>query len=261
METAALSAGYDVFKFFLLVMARFMGVFVQAPIWASHHIPMQGRVGVALWVTIAIFPALSVPKGLPQELIPYAILLAGQVLIGALIGLVSFLVMAAVQTAGELIDIQLGLSIAASFDPSAGGTVNLIRRFEFYVAMIVYLVINGHHQFLRALFRSFEVVPVTGIRITPASLERLIPLTADIFYIAVQIGAPVLAALFITQVALGLLSRVAPQMNVFMISFPLNILVGLSLVVASMPLALRVIIQLFEKNNEFVMELIKNLRF
>ncbi len=230
--------GYVLWALFLLAFVRVVGLFVQAPIWGSAHIPKQGLVGAALCITVVLWPTLPVP---PAALVPTTIpalflALLGQLAIGLIIGYASFLVIAAVQFAGELLDIQMGLSVAASFDPASHGAVNLIRRFEFYFAMLVYLMIGGHHTLLRALAQSYQVLPPWGApHISWALITHLTALTSQMFVLAVQIAAPVLAALFVTQVALGLLARIAPQMNVFMLSFPLNIMVGLSLFSLSLP--------------------------
>lgn len=253
--------GFQSFVFFLLIVARFMGVFVQAPILASRHIPHQGRTALAIICSMAVFPVLPFPKGLPTDLINLALIILNQILVGLIIGYLAFLIMAGFQFAGELMDIQLGLSSAASFDPASGGTSNLMRRMQFYIAMLTYLIINGHHYLFRAIFKSFELVPVTGFSYTGSMVSHLIAFSGDIFILAVQICAPVLASLFITQAALGLLARVAPQMNVFMMSFPLNLLVGFTLLTASLPLVNMAFKYYLEKYNGLLMDLIRAMKF
>lgn len=230
--------GYALWVLFLLAFVRVIGLFVQAPIWGSAHIPKQGLVGAALCITIVLWPTLPVPPraDVPVTIPDLALALLGQLAIGLVLGFVSFIVIAAVQFAGELLDIQMGLSVAASFDPASHGAVNLIRRFEFYFAMLVYLMLNGHHTLLSALARSYQALPPWGApHISWGLVSHLMELSGYMFVLAVQIAAPVLAALFITQVALGLLARIAPQMNVFMLSFPLNIMIGIALFSLSLP--------------------------
>ena len=152
---------------------------------------------------------------------------------------------------------QLGLSIAASFDPSAGGTVNLLRRFHFYVAMMVYLIINGHHTLLTAVYRSFEVVPVDTMTFIRGPLVHdIIWLTNDLLRVGLEIASPALAALFIVQMALGLVARASPQMNVFMLAFPVNIAVGTALLSASMPNLTNKLIWMFSDNYHTVLKFI-----
>lgn len=254
---AAQELGFKSFVLFLLVLARVMGIFTQAPIFASHHIPRQGRVALSVICAMAIFSVVPFPKEFPLHLINLVLLILNQILVGLIIGYLSFIIMAGFQFAGELMDIQLGLSSAASFDPASGGTSNLLRRFQFYIAMLIYLIINGHHHLLRAIFKSFELVPVTGFTFTGNMIEHLIAISGDMFILAVQISAPVLASLFITQAALGLLARVAPQMNVFMMSFPLNMLVGMTLLAVSLPLINIAFRQYLEKYDIYLVDLIR----
>lgn len=252
--------GFQSFELFLLIVARFMGFFVQAPILASNHIRHQARTALAIMCAVAVYPVVPFPKGLPMDLINLILLILNQIVIGLILGYLAFLIMAGFQFAGELMDIQLGLSSAASFDPASGGTSNLLRRMQFYIAMLTYLAINGHHHLFRALWKSFDLVPVTGFNFTGGMIGHLIRFSGDIFILAVQISAPVLAALFITQVALGLLSRVAPQMNVFMLSFPLNILVGMTLLAVSLPLISGAFRQYLEKYANLIVNLINAMK-
>jgi flagellar biosynthetic protein FliR len=116
---------------------------------------------------------------------------------------------------------------------------------------------DGHHFLIRAVFRSYDLIPLSGVNFSQDVVPEMIRLCSQIFYLGIQIAAPSLAALFLTQVALGLLARVAPQMNVFMLSFPLNIAVGLTLLCSSMYILLMTYHNLFLKNNDDVMRVIQ----
>ena len=248
---------YIYFGVFLLCLVRVVTFFVQAPIWGSHHAPNQVLIGIATLVTIIIYPSIPMPGDFPMDMISLAFAVLTQALVGLVIGFVSFLVMATAQFAGEMIDIQTGLSTAASFDPASKGAVNLIRRFQFYLAMTLYLLLDGHHTLLRALQQSFVAIPLTGLNFTGGLITELVRMVGAIFYAGLQIAAPAMAALFITQVALGMLARVAPQMNVFMLSFPLNIAVGLMLVTVSLPIVYIALQNLFLQNDVQVMNAIR----
>ncbi|MBI2252357.1 MAG: flagellar biosynthetic protein FliR [Armatimonadetes bacterium] len=247
---------FIIFMMFLLIIVRIVGVFIQAPIWGSQHIPKQILAGTISVLALNILMLLPINSKMPGNLTAFGQLLLIQFLVGLVIGYVSYLVMAGAQFAGELLDIQLGLSTAASFDPAAHGTINLIRRFKFYLAMLLYLIFDGHHELLKALYRSFEIVPLNGINFSGKLINNLIAITNDVFIIGIQLAAPMLLALFVTQVALGLLSRVAPQMNVFMLSFPLNILIGLSLLWISLPFIKTALRNLFALNMSQVLRVI-----
>lgn len=254
---------YALFFCWLMIFVRIIGFFVQAPIWGSHHIPKNVLAGTAAMLALVLFPQVPVPKAVfamgqrlnSMDLFPLGFMVASQFAVGLIIGYLSFIVMAAVQFGAELLDVQMGLSVAASFDPGQG-SVNMIRRMMFYIAMILYLLMNGHMRLLEALKYSFEVIPLTGIVLTPKLITLLWMKTGQVFVLGLQIASPIVAALFITQVALGLLARVAPQMNVFMLSFPLNIMIGLSLLSASLLLLGERLHVLFDEEIRWVVKAI-----
>ncbi|MCD4782489.1 MAG: flagellar biosynthetic protein FliR [Candidatus Eremiobacteraeota bacterium] len=248
---------YLYFACFMLVLARIIGFFVQAPIFGSNHINNKVLVGLSVSMAIVIFPNVPIPKELPGGPIVFLLLLLSQITIGLVIGYVAFLCMAAAQFGGELLDMQMGLSSAAASDPSSKGTINLIRRLQFYVAMILYLVIDGHHILFKATARSFDIIPLTGTRFSGTLIMELIHMTGRIFYIGAQIALPALGALFMVQIALGIMARVAPQMNVFMLSFPLNIMVGLTLLIASIPMMYHVYVRVFEEFHDKLIEVLE----
>jgi flagellar biosynthesis protein FliR len=236
------------FATFLLCLARIIGFFVQAPIWGSNHINKPILIGFSLLVTIVVWPNILIPKDLPGGAITMVLLLLINISIGLVIGFVSFIPMGMAQFGGEMMDIQMGLSSAAANDPSSKGTINLIRRLKFYLAMIFYMMMDGHHVLLKSVAKSFDIVPLTGVQFSAMLINELIRMTNELLYVGVQIAMPVIGALFIVQIALGIMAKVAPQMNVFMLSFPLNILAGMSLLTAAIPFYTRLLRIVFERN-------------
>lgn len=254
------SQTYLFFGIFLLIMTRIMGVFLQAPVFSSRNIPYQVKIGLTALISLVLFSQVAIPKDFPNNLGSFIALLVMQFLVGSVIGYVSYIVMAAVQFAGEILDIQIGLSAASVYDASTGDTTNLLRRFEFYFATIIYLIIDGHHVLLKAIQKSFEFIPLDGMAYTGALVNQLVVITMQIFYIGVQISAPMIIALLIVQIALGLLSRVAPQMNVFMLSFAVNILVGVGLLWVCLPYISLVLEKLFSQNFRDIIQAINYMR-
>lgn len=244
----------------LLAFARIAMVFVQAPIWGSQHFKAPIKVGMAASVTLVAFPSLNVPDPFPLDMRAFIFALLCQLAVGLVIGWVSFLVMATAQFGGEMLDVQMGLSAAAQADPSSHGAVNLLRRLHFYVAMLLYLMVDGHHKLWEAVFYSFQVVPLNHFQMTELQIETFINLAGEIYIIGLQIASPAVAALFVAQIALGLLARVAPQMNVFMLSFPMNLAVGLMLLTVSLPYIITVLELRFDVNIEQLDQAIQMLR-
>lgn len=237
---------------FGLVFARVIGFLIQAPIWGSKHINSKVKIGFAACLALVLFPNVELPSELSGGPIIIILLVFTQITVGMVIGWVSFLSMATAQFGGEMLDIQMGLSSAAASDPSSKGTINLIRRLQFYLAMLLYLIMDGHHILLLAISKSFEIIPLTGMRFSGTLITELIQMSGRVLYVGVQIALPALGALFMVQIALGIMARVAPQMNVFMLSFPLNIMVGLTLLSASIPLMVHVYYQIFLENEQYV---------
>ncbi|MFH1453480.1 MAG: flagellar biosynthetic protein FliR [Armatimonadota bacterium] len=242
---------------FFLIMVRIIGVFIQAPVFGSRLIPPQGLIGLAALLSIVIYPQIQVPANFPTDVVGFVQVLALQFLVGSVIGYIANMVIAGAQFAGTILDVQLGLSAAAVYDPSMGGSVNILNRFQYYFALLLWLAIGGHHILIRAIQESFNIVPLTGMSYSGPLMGEFIRLTGQIFYIGIQVAAPMLAALFIIQVALGLLSRVAPQMNVFMLSFPLNIMIGTIMLLLSLGFIKLALTNLFDKNFFDIMNAIK----
>jgi flagellar biosynthetic protein FliR len=247
---------YTKFLCLLLIFVRMIAFFVQAPIWGSAHIPKPILAATAFIISLVIYPHVPITDGLREvggrmmasDFWPLGVLIFSQFAVGLVIGYTSYLIMAAMQYGAELLDVQMGLSVASSFDPSSHGSVNMIRRWAFYLAMILYVLLNGHIKMLECMAYSYQVIPLTGFWLDERLFMDILHKTGYVFTLGMQISAPVVGALFITQVGLGLLARVAPQMNVFMISFPLNILVGMSLLSASLLLMRDRLSVLFDEN-------------
>lgn len=231
-----------------LAFARIMMVFVQAPIWGGQHFKAPVKVGMGASVTLLAFPHLPVPDHFPLDARGFIFAILTQLAVGLVIGWVAFLVMATAQFGGEMLDVQMGLSAAAQADPSSHGAVNLLRRLHFYIAMLLYLLVNGHHKLWEAIFFSFEIIPLTYFQMTKLQIDSMIKLAGDIYVIGLQIASPAVGALFVAQIALGLLARVAPQMNVFMMSFPMNLAVGLMILSVSLPYIIRLMELRFDVN-------------
>lgn len=255
---------YVLLAIFFLIVARIMAVFIQAPVFGSRLVPPQALLGLAALFAFFIYPQIPVPSPFPSDIIGFAGLVVTQFIVGGVIGFISNIIIEAAQFAGTLLDIQLGLSAAALYDPATGSTVNILNRFQFYFTLLLYIAIGGHLTLLRVIKESFMVVPLTGLDPSGAWVGALLPqfisLTAKIFYLGVQIAAPMLAALFIVQIALGLLARVAPQMNVFMLSFPLNILVGVALLMLSLGFIKLALLDLFDVNFHSILDAMKAMR-
>ena len=168
---------------------------------------------------------------------PAAGVLAEQVLLGTAMGFAMRLVFAAVELAGELIGLQMGLSFAGFIDPQAGSPVPLVSSFLSLIASLVFLALNGHLMVLAAVTESFSVWPV-GAAGAKIDIPGLVAWGAEIFRLGLHLALPVLATMLLVNLALGVLARAAPQLNLLAVGFPATLLAGFLLLAGLLPVML-----------------------
>jgi flagellar biosynthetic protein FliR len=189
---------------------------------------VQVKAALSVILTIVIYPLvhsdLTPVSAQPIELL---LLILKEVIVGLIIGFFANIIFYGIQMAGQIIGIQIGFGIINIIDPYSNIQISLVGQLYYLVALLIFLAIDGHHFLLRALVFSYEQVPLASA-VFPAGLTAKVNLlSALVFDIALRVAAPMLTTLFITDVALGFMARVAPQMNVFIVGFPLKIGLGL----------------------------------
>ncbi len=225
---------------FLLVLARLAGLVLAAPIFGHALVPVRVRAGLAAVLAVAIAPALpAVPE--PATLPALAGALAVESALGALVGLVAQFIFAGVELGGQLAGIQMGFGIASLIDPQANAQVTVVAQWQQLLALLVFLVLDIHHLLLRALLESFRSAPPGGLVLTGIGLGGAVTLAGELFTLGVRVAAPVLVALLLTNAALGVLARTIPQLNVFVVGFPVNVGVGLVVLGVSLPFTFRLL--------------------
>jgi len=213
---------------FIFVFVRVGAILISLPFFGSGNVPARLKTGLAFLVSLIAYPLIKFDGIIfPTGLFPLSIALASEVFIGLIIGYASRLVFAGVQMAGHLVGFQMGFGIVNVIDPSTSSQVSVTSQFENILAMLIFLSINAHHWFLKGIVESFSLVPLLGFHFTGAVANIMIDIFKNVFIIGIKLGAPVIAALFFTTIALGLVARTVPQINVFIIGFPLQIGIGL----------------------------------
>lgn len=222
---------------FLLIFVRVSGIIIVAPVFSSRNVPGPIKAGLSMFISLTVLPLLATqsPPVIPEQLFVYVFLLMSEVIFGMIIGFASSLVFSAVQMTGSLLDMQIGFGVVNIFDPQAGQQVPLIGNFQYILALLLFLIINGHHILLTAIVSSFKLVPITGVVFTGSIAQLMVDMVSGIFILAFQITVPVLAALIITDIALGILARTMPQMNVFVVGVPAKIIVGIFVLSVTIP--------------------------
>ncbi|UCD17098.1 MAG: flagellar type III secretion system protein FliR [Candidatus Zixiibacteriota bacterium] len=228
--------GTEKLQTFLLVAFRAGGLFIMAPVFAHRTIPPLIKAGFAIMLAIMLVPVASrVP--LPQITSVWQLTLfaAKEMLIGVIIGLFFSLLFFAVRITGNIVGYQVGLIMANIFDPNSNSQFSMVSEFYFVLATLLFLAIDGHHAVISALADSYKIVPLGVFNFTGPAGELLIRFSAYAFTVAIKIGAPVIITLFIMEVALGVVARTVPQMNIFLVGIPLKIGVGFLVLSIALP--------------------------
>lgn len=226
---------------------RVLAVFTAAPVFSSKAFPIRARIALAFFIAFAAQPSLQgqpiISIGGPEAL--GAVI--QQVGIGLAIGFTVRLVFAAVELAGEVVGFQMGLNFAAFFDPSLNTQSSAVARFFGHMAAFLFIVMNGHLMVMMAVIKSFEAFPVDQNFLVALQQMKLYNLGSDLFATGLWIALPMVGMLMFANLALGIISRVAPQMNIYSIGFPITLSVGLIGITATLPMLDQPMMALMEK--------------
>jgi flagellar biosynthetic protein FliR len=225
------------FQTFLIVTSRVAGFIGAIPVISSAQAPGRIKTAMVVAISLAVFPVMSgaVPN-ISFSPLPFMLLIISELLLGLLLGLVARLIFTAVEFGATVIGYQMGFAAAEVFDPQNQRQVAIISQFQNIFAILIFLAINGHHLFLQTAIRSYELLPPGQIDFSGQAVPYLMELASHMFSIGVQFSAPVLAVLLLSGLILGVLARVFPQLNVFLLSFPINI--GTAFIVIALTLSM-----------------------
>lgn len=216
------------FQLFLMIAARVGPMLFMMPLFSSRNLPMTMKVGFTLVVSLVLLPVVKIeaPRW-PSDLWGLLFFLASELMIGFIAGLSVKLIFAALQFAGELAGFQMGFSMANVVDPQSGIDSPLMGQFQYLVGLLLFLTIDGHHWFFRALAESFRELPPGGFHLRTELYNHFLLLSGKMFVVALKIAAPVMAVLLFSQIALAMIAKTVPQIHVLVLSFPLTIGLGL----------------------------------
>ncbi|MCZ8076507.1 MAG: flagellar biosynthetic protein FliR [Burkholderiales bacterium PBB2] len=216
---------------------RTLALFAGMPVFSQRNVPARVKVGLALFISLAAQPSLPVMPLAPLDSLPMLLLLlAQQMLIGLSMGFAVRLVFASLEFAGELIGLQMGLNYAGFFDPATGSQGTASARFFGSMVAFLFIAINGHLLLINALIQSFQVFPIGDEPFHFLRVAKPQVWGAEIFRIGLWIALPLITMLMFVNLVLGVISRVAPQIGVFSVGFPLTVSIGLIGMVATLPL-------------------------
>jgi flagellar biosynthesis protein FliR len=232
------------FETFLLVLVRTATMLSVFPIFSAGQIPRLVRVAIAVIISFVLYKVVPAMAPLPDLGSLFGAIVS-QIVLGLIVGFVAYLVFMGVQFAGEIIDIQIGFAVANIINPLTQQQVTVIGEFQLTLATLVFLISDAHLLLIQGIGGSFNLLPLPYITLQPSVAHDVTSFVTQAFLIVFKIAAPPAIALFLTNIALGLMARVAPQMNVFVVGLPLQIAVGLIMLSVSVPLLVAVAPQLY----------------
>lgn len=211
---------------FLFVLVRTSGMVMIIPMIGGMNLPARVRVGLAVSLSLVMLPIARIGD-VPTDLSHIVLIVLKELLAGMIIGYAVLLAFATVQMAGSISDYQMGLGIMEIMDPSLSLPVSVVGRLYVLIASFVFFLIDGHHIVIWALKRSFDMIPIGGLRFDPSLSSHISRIVSEGLLISFALAAPIIAVTFLSDLILGMVVRVVPYVNVFIMGFPLKIGIGL----------------------------------
>ncbi len=222
---------------FLLVLGRIAPLFVLAPLFSSRSIPARAKGICAVGLTVAIAPLAVGESAIPLDVMGFTELLLKEILVGLIFAFALAALFAAISTAGAFVDTLIGFSYGALVDPVTGNQSSVLTQTYILVGIMVLIAIGGDQLMIKGLARSYDLVPLLDMPSLAQMVGGAQKAFAQVFLSALELAAPVVLAIVITDAAFGIVSRVVPQMNVFAVGFPAKVTVGLLIIGVSLPFA------------------------
>jgi flagellar biosynthetic protein FliR len=231
----------------LLIFCRISSFFIVAPIFSAKNVPIQFKIGLSFFITLVAFSTIDQSSMTFDGV--YIVAMMKEIVIGLLLGFVAYLFFTIVQISGSFIDMQMGFSMANIIDPMTGTQSPILGNLKFMLAVLLFISMGGDHYFIHAIVDSYHWVPLSNdafAHIYNGQVsEFLLQSLSTVFELAFQMAAPMIAALFLIDVGLGILARTAPQFNIFVIGMPLKVLIGFVLLTLLFPSFINLFSELF----------------
>ncbi|MBK1694242.1 flagellar biosynthetic protein FliR [Chromatium weissei] len=214
---------------------RISAMLLVAPLFGARHVNIRARLGLGLLLALTVVPQLKAPPFIDPLSTEGLVVAVRQILIGIALGFTLQMIFSALTQAGEYIALSMGLGFASAMDPVGGVQVPMISQFLTILAMLIFLALNGHLVLIQLLLKSFDTLPVTGEGLTTDDLWAVVRFGDVMFSHALLIALPAMAALLLVNLAMGVVTRASPQLNIFAIGFPVTILAGFIILILNLP--------------------------
>lgn len=230
------------FTALILITIRMFAFFVVVPVFFPNGTPNIVKVGLTLIMGYVLIPGIDYSSITTiNNNLPFFISVMNEVVAGLTLGFIVNLCFTAVRIAGGLMDMQVGFSMMTMFDPTSNSNNTLLEHLLYWISMVVFLIVDGHHMLIKALMESFNVIKLGNFFLSQSSIELIFRIFIEYFGIALKIAIPIVLIIFITDLTMGLISRTVPQLNVMILGLPIKLLVGLTAFAFALPIFLKVI--------------------
>lgn len=237
------------YQILILILVRVSGLFIISPIFSRVNLPEPYKVAFSLLISLVLMNVVTGPSEPMSDLL-LMIECIKELLIGFMIGFISYLFFSVFFIVGQIIDVQIGFGIVSVLDPQSNIQIPITGNFYQIIATLAFLVINGHHVLIEALVKSYDYVPIGYATLSVGMLNQFISIIGKLFILGFKIGSPILVTIIFVDVLLGILAKTMPQMNVFIVGMPLKITIGLALIIVTLPIFFITLHHIF--NNMYV---------
>lgn len=248
------------FDAFILVFVRMTGLFVIAPIFGRRNLPAYFKIGFSLLLALIVINTIKIPDLENYiSIYQFALVVIKEFVVGITLGYVSYIVFSGIYMAGQLIDMQIGFGVVNVFDPISNIQVPITANFYYIITMLLFLTVNGHHYLILALYDSYKYIPLGSAVFSTSLMDDIIRNFTNMFILGFRIGAPIIAAILITDVVLGVISRTIPQINIFVVGMPLKILVGILVIILTIPMFIGFVDYMINGMNSEMLQFMKDM--
>ena len=242
---------------FFWVLMRVSIIFFLLPLLGARGVPAMWKIGLSVITAIVLTPVVPLPELYPETVPEVLLGIVTEAVFGLILALGVKMLLTSIQMAGQFMSFQMGFAMARAMDPQTGVQSTVLTQCLYLVTILIFFTIDGHHIFIRALATSFQVVPPNTLSFDPSISGLLIKISGQMFLIGLKIASPIMVALFLTNMCLGIVARTVPQVNILMIGFPINISIGLILFGAMIGHLSPLITDLTRKMGEALIRLIQ----
>lgn len=244
------------YQIIILVLVRVSGLFIISPIFSRINIPNTYKIGFSFLLSLIISNVVEGPPEMMTDLV-LIVECIKELLVGFMIGFISYLFFSVFFIVGQVIDVQIGFGIVSVLDPQSNIQIPITGNFYQIIATLMFLVVDGHHFLIDALVKSYDYVPIGQLALSTGMVSQFISIIGKLFILGFKIGSPVIVTILLVDVLLGILAKTMPQMNVFVVGMPLKIVVGLGLIIITLPVFFITLHHIFNTMYEEIFNFLK----